>query len=170
MKDLIDIFDSKLKTNDIIIFEQKNFKDNNNVTTNRQSRDTTSPRNDKTLIRRNTSRSHTRGNSKSRLFSPRGKSASELKKNYYDTKGELVKNNYGTLTLYNDVALLSLLKNKNGAESSIGVPVLQAHANIEPKNTFANSTVAHIFQNIIPDNIILDQRVIERFLAYYKSK
>ena len=76
MKDLIDIFDSKLKKNDIIIFEQKNFKDNNNVTTNRQSRDTTSQRNDKTLIRRHTSRSHTRGNSKSRLFSPRGKSAS----------------------------------------------------------------------------------------------
>ena len=170
IKDLIDIFDSKLKKNNKIIFEQKYFKDNNTVTTGRQSRGTASPSNDKTLRRRNTSRTHTRGNSKSRLFSPRGKSASKLKKNYNDPRGELVKNNYGTLTLSNDVGLLSLQKNKNDAESSLGAPVLQTHANIEPKKTLANSTVTHNFQNCIPDDIILDQRVIERFFAYSVSE
>ena len=66
--------------------------------------------------------------------------------------------------------MLSLQKNKNDAESSIGVPVLQTHANIEPKKTLANSTVTHNFQNCIPDDIILDQRVIERFFAYSVSE
>lgn len=47
---------------------------------------------------------------------------------------------------------------------------MQTHANIEPKKTLANSTVTHNFQNCIPDDIILDQRVIERFFAYSVSE
>ena len=177
IKDLIDIFDSKLKKNNKIIFEQKYFKDSNSDNINRQSRGTTSPSGEKSARRRNPSLTHTRTNSRSRLYTSRGKSAGKLKKNYNDPKGELIRNNYGTLTLLNDVGLLGLQKNKNDNTESGPATVrpnisTYMNANLERKKTTPNSVLKRIcsFSNITPEDIILDQRVIERFFAYSISE
>jgi len=179
IKDLIDIFDSKLKKNNKIIFEQKYFKDNNDCNY-RHTTGTTSP-NEKNIRRRNTSGSHThtRTNSKSKLYSSRGKSAGKLKKVNTDKKqdlSELIRNNVGTLTLSNDIGLLSLQRNKNdnaeGGKGGLAAQILSSYSNLEPKKTTPNPVIQKMctFQNVVPDDIILNQRVVERFFAYSISE
>ena len=177
IKDLIDIFDSKLKKNNKIIFEQKYFKDNNDFNY-RHTTGTTST-NEKNIRRRNTSGSHTRTNSKSKLYSSRGKSAGKLKKTNNDQKNdlsELIRNNVGTLTLSNDIGLLSLQRNKNdnaqSGKGGIASQILSSYSNLEPKKTTPNPVIQKMctFQNCVPDDIILNQRVVERFFAYSISE
>ena len=177
IKDLIDIFDSKLKKNNKIIFEQKYFKDNNDFNY-RHTTGTTST-NEKNIRRRNTSGSHTRTNSKSKLYSSRGKSAGKLKKTNNDQKNdlsELIRNNIGTLTLSNDIGLLSLQRNKNdnaqSGKGGLASQILSSYSNLEPKKTTPNPVIQKMctFQNCVPDDIILNQRVVERFFAYSISE
>ena len=178
IKDLIDIFDSKLKKNNKIIFEQKYFKDNNDFN-NRNTTGTASSK-EKNIRRRNTSGSHTRTNSKSKLYTSRGKSASKLKKVNYDQKSdlsELIRNNVGTLTLSNDLGLLSLQRNKNdnnaqSGKGGIASQILSSYSNLEHKKTTPSPVIQKMctFQNCVPDDIILNQRVVERFFAYSISE
>ena len=177
IKDLIDIFDSKLKKNNKIIFEQKYFKDNHDFNF-RHTTGMTSP-NEKNMRRRNTSGSHTRTNSKSKLYSGRGKSTGKLKKVNNDQKGELselIRNNVGTLTLSNDLGLLSLQRNKNdnveSGKGGIASQILSSYSNLEQKRTTPNPVIQKMctFQNCVPDDIILNQRVVERFFAYSISE
>ena len=166
IKDLIDIFDSKLKKNNKIIFEQKYFQENNNESTNRQIRSPVSPSNERNARKRNPSLSHTRTNSKSKLYSSRGKSATKLK------KGDLNKNNIGTLTLSNDLGLMRLQNNKNENQDNVGSSTLNTQGNLEFRKTYISPVIQKIIdhKNISIDDIILDQRIIERFFAYSVSE
>ena len=171
IKDLIDIFDSKLKKNNKVIYDQNYFKENNDMN-NKTYRGPGSPNNDRSSRRRNPSFSNTRSNSKSRLYTQRGKSASRLKKVQTDSKGQLLKNNYGTLTLSNDLGLMKLQENKNeNLKTEIGSPI-KPQGNLEAKKSTPFSVFhrALSFKNIAPEDIILDQRVLERFFAYSVSE
>ena len=166
IKDLINIFDSKLKKNNKVIFEQNYFKENNNDTNTKHSRGYNSPT-ERSSRKRNPSFSTARSNSKSKL-SQRGKSASKLKKN---PKPDLIRNNYGPLTLSNDFGL-NLQQNKNeNLKTETGSP-LNTHGNLEHKKTTPNSIFTKFFSysSVVPDDIILDQRVLQRFFAYSISE
>ena len=160
IKDLIDIFDSKLKKNNKIIFEQKYFQDYNNK--NKQNKGLHSP--NERNRKRNNSLSHARTSSKSKLN--RGKSASKLK------KGDLCKNSLRALTLSNDLGLMRLQTNKTeNTDSAPGIPA-NTCGNLEQKNTPSCSVLKKLneLKNIFIDDIILDHRVIERFFAYSISE
>ena len=171
LKDLIDILDSKLKKNNKLIFEQNFFKENNNTNEpfNSKSRGPASPRTERGFRKKVPSRT----NSKTKLYSHRGNSANKLKKSYNEAKS-IMKNNYGVLTLSSDINLMSLQKNKNGnqkTETGPGSPQ-RTTGNLEHKKTTPISTFQKIlsFNNVNTDDIILDQRVIERFFAYSISE
>ena len=170
IKDLIDIFDSKLKKNNKVIFEQNYFKENNDMNNNKSYRGPGSPNNERSTRKRNPSFSNTRSNSKSKLYSHRGKSAGKLKK--ADSKGQLTKNNYGTLTLSNDLGLMKLQENKNdNLKTESGSP-MKPQGNLEPKKTAPISVFQRVlsYKNVVPEDIILDERVLERFFAYSVSE
>ena len=174
IKDLIDIFDSKLKKNNKIIYEQKFFKDDE--PNNKASKGNILSSNELSSRKRNPSGSHKRTNSRSRLLTSRGKSVNKLRKPYNETKGEMNKNEHGVLTLSNDVGLLSLQKNKNDITETrnakeAGISGMTS-GNLEHKKTSPNSAFqrAFNFSNCVADDIILDQRVIERFFAYSISE
>ena len=174
IKDLIDIFDSKLKKNNKIIYEQKFFKDDE--PNNKASKGNILSSNELSSRKRNPSGTHKRTNSRSRLLTSRGKSANKLRKPYNETKGEMMKNEHGVLTLSNDVGLLSLQKNKNDITETrnakeAGISGMTS-GNLEHKKTSPNSAFqrAFNFSNCVADDIILDQRVIERFFAYSISE
>ena len=174
IKDLIDIFDSKLKKNNKIIYEQKFFKDDE--PNNKASKGNILSSNELSSRKRNPSGTHKRTNSRSRLLTSRGKSANKLRKPYNETKGEMNKNEHGVLTLSNDVGLLSLQKNKNDITETrnakeAGISGMTS-GNLEHKKTSPNSAFhrAFNFSNCVADDIILDQRVIERFFAYSISE
>ena len=174
IKDLIDIFDSKLKKNNKIIYEQKFFKDDE--PNNKASKGNILSSNELSSRKRNPSGSHKRTNSRSRLLTSRGKSVNKLRKPYNETKGEMMKNEHGVLTLSNDVGLLSLQKNKNDITETrnakeAGISGMTS-GNLEHKKTSPNSAFhrAFNFSNCVADDIILDQRVIERFFAYSISE
>ena len=174
IKDLIDIFDSKLKKNNKIIYEQKFFKDDE--PNNKASKGNILSSNELSSRKRNPSGSHKRTNSRSRLLTSRGKSVNKLRKPYNETKGEMNKNEHGVLTLSNDVGLLSLQKNKNDITETrnakeTGISGMTS-GNLEHKKTSPNSAFhrAFNFSNCVADDIILDQRVIERFFAYSISE
>ena len=173
IKDLIDIFDSKLKKNNKVIFEQSYFKDNNNNEQNNKTyRGLQSPNNERIGRKRNTSFSNTRTNSKSKLFSHRGKSASKLKKGQNEPRTQLISNNIGTLILSNDLGLMNLQQNKNEIlKTETGSP-LNTHGNLEYKKTTPISVFHKILsaKNSLPEDIILNQRVLERFFAYSISE
>ena len=162
IKDLIDIFDSKLKKNNKAIFGQKYFKENDNVNNNNKNKSPT----DRSPHKRNVSTGYRRANSKTKLYSTRGKSANKLKKNYGST--EITKNNMGALTLSNNDLIIQRNQNQN---SEIGSP-LKTYSNLEHKKTSPNTAFLKklSFQNIVPEDIILNQRVIERFFAYSISE
>ena len=170
IKDLIDIFDSKLKKNNKVIFEQSYFKDNNNNNepNNKTNRGLQSPNNERIGRKRNTSFSNTRTNSKSKLYSHRGKSASKIKKGQNEPRTQLIRNNIGTLTLSNDLGLMNLQQNKNEIlKTETGSPV-NTYGNLEHKKTTPISVFHKILsaKNTLPEDIILNQRVLERFFAY----
>ena len=172
IKDLIDIFDSKLKKNNKVIFEQSYFKDNNNAPNNKTNRGLQSPNNERIGRKRNTSFSNTRTNSKSKLYSHRGKSASKLKKGQNEPRTQLIRNNIGTLTLSNDLGLMNLQQNKNEIlKTETGSP-LNTHGNLEHKKTTPITVFHKILsaKNVLPEEIILNQRVLERFFAYSISE
>ena len=169
IKDLINIFDSKLKKNNKVIFEQNYFKENNNnnETNTKHSRGYNSPT--ERSRKRNPSFSTARSNSKSKLYSQRGKSASKLKKN---PKPDLIRNNYGPLTLSNDFGL-NLQQNKNeNLKTETGSSPLNTHGNLEHKKTTPNSIFNKFFsyRTVVPEDIILNQRVLQRFFAYSISE
>ena len=171
LKDLIDILDSKLKKNNNLIFDQKYFKENNNSNEvfNGKNRGPGSPKNERGIKKMN----HSRANSKKNLYSHRGKSANKLKRNADSTKSGILRNNYGSLTLSNDIDLMSLNKNKNdNLKTEIGTGSPTYNGNLEHKKTSPISTFQKIlsFNNVNADDIILDQRVIERFFAYSISE
>ena len=172
IQDLIDIFDSKLKKNNKVIFGQDYFNDNNNETYCRTSRGQKNSNNEKSGRRRNPTLSHSRTNSKSKLSTQRGKSANKFKKAPNIRKGYLLKNNIGTLTLSNDLGIMKSQQNKNeNLKTEIGSPI-KTQGNLERKKTTPNS-VFHknlTFNNASPEDIILDQRVLERFFAYSISE
>ena len=171
IKDLIDIFDSKLKKNNKVIFDQDFFKENNNTVSTKRTRGVGSPT-DRTNRKRNSSLSHTRTNSKGKLYSHRGKSASRLSKNYNNPKLEIMKNNYGTLTLSNDLGMMNLQKYKNENQVTDSGSPLNTLGNLERKKTTPISAFQKIisYKNIVPEDVILNQRVIERFFAYSISE
>ena len=169
IKDLINIFDSKLKKNNKVIFDQNYFKENNNnALSNRRLKSPGSPT-DRSSRKRTSSLSHNRTNSKTKLNSHRGRSANRLKKSY--TKGETIKNNYGTLTLSNDLGLMNLQKYKSNQISDEGSPI-NTLGNLEHKKTTPNSFFQKVlsFNNVVPEDIILNLRLIERFFAYSISE
>ena len=168
IKDLINIFDSKLKKNNKVIYDQTFFKENNNNALN--SKRLKSPGStDRSNRKRNSSLSHNRTNSKTKLNSNRGRSANRLKKTY--TKGETIKNNYGTLTLSNDLGLMNLQKYKDNQITDADLPI-NTVGNLEHKKTTPNSFFQKIlsFNNVVPEDIILNLRLIERFFAYSISE
>ena len=172
IKDLIDIFDSKLKKNNMIIFEQSYFKDNGNEPNSKDKRGLQSPHNDRTSRKRNISFSNARTNSKSKLYSHRGKSASKLKIGQNDPRTPLIKNNIGTLTLSNDLGLMNLQQNKNENLKTETDSPLRTHGNLGHKKTTPMPVFHKILsaKNAVPEDIILDQRVLERFFAYSISE
>ena len=174
IKDLIDIFDSKLKKNNKVIFDQKYFQENNLTTDNynRQSRGPGSPRNERSSRKRKPSLTNLRSNSKSKLNSQREKSSNKLQKGLNDSRTKL--RNYRPLTLSNDIALMNLQKNKNEIQKTEGgnISPTNTQGNLENKKSTSISTFQKIlsFNNVTPDDVILDQRVIERFFAYSISE
>ena len=159
IKDLIDIFDSKLKKNNKIIYEQKYFQENND-TMNKSTKGFNSPPNERNR-KRKTSLTQTRTNSKSKLYTNRGRSAGKLK------KGDLK-----PLTLSNDLGLMRLQTNKNeNPDSTAGLPV-NTCGNIEQRIVPSCSVLQKISEhkNIHIDDIILDHRIIQRFFAYSISE
>ena len=166
IKDLIDIFDSKLKKNNKIIFQQKYFQENNNDVNNKEVKGSNSPRNERIIRKRNPSLPHTRSNSKSKLYSSRGKSAGKLK------KGELNKNNIGSLTLSNDLGLMRLQTNKNEIQDTGAGSRLNTQGNLENRKVAISPLIQKLIdhKNVSIDDIILDQRIIERFFAYSISE
>ena len=172
IKDLIDIFDSKLKKNNKIIFEQKYFSNektpeiNNkeNICNNEQNRNTVNSR------KRNISASHRRASSKAKSLKKfntvRGKSSTKYK------KGDNINtiNNIQTLTLSNDILLRNIIKNKNEKYNKIDTHIsVELNKNKNPENKKANQKLIN-FQNCANDDIILDKRVIQRFFAYSISE
>ena len=174
IKDLIDIFDSKLKKNNNIIYGQSYFKDYYNETNSRTNRGQQSSTNERSPRKRNNSlgRPKSRTNSKSKLYSHRGRSANKIKKGENEPRTQLTKNNIATLTLSNDVGLMNIQQNKmENLKTESGLP-LNTIGNLEHKKTAPIS----VFQKVIslkktePEDIILNQRVLERFFAYSISE
>ena len=176
IKDLIDIFDSKLKKNNKIIFEQKYFsnektsENNNNkenICNNEQNRNTVNSR------KRNISASHRRAASKAKSLKKfntvRGKSSNKCKKGDNINNINII-NNIQTLTLSNDILLRNIIKNKNEKYNKTDTHInveLNKNKNIENRKT--NQKLIN-FQNCVNDDIILDKRVIQRFFAYSISE
>ena len=72
------------------------------------------------------------------------------------------------LTLSNDILLRNIIKNKN--ERYIKTETHDNNSlNINRKATNNNQKIIS-FENCVPDDIILDKRVIQRFLAYSISE
>ena len=167
IKDLIDIFDSKLKKNNKIIYQQKFFQENTgNANSKHKTKGATSPSNERNSSRRKPSLIHTRTNSKRRLYSSRGKSANKLR------RGDNYKNNMKVLTLSNDLGLLRLQNNKNeNQDSNIGLPAMTS-GNIEQKKTPQSPLIQKINEHkkVYIDDVILDNRIVERFFAYSISE
>ena len=174
IKDLIDIFDSKLKKNNKIIFEQKYFSSNKaldinnnkeNINNNEQSRNTVNSR------KRNISSSQRRTSSKAKSLKKfntvRGKSSNRYKKG--DNNINIV-NNIQPLTLSNDILLRNIIKNKNEKYNKTETQMnTNLNKNKNPENKKTNQKLIN-FQNCVNDDIILDKRVIQRFFAYSISE
>ena len=175
IKDLIDILDSKLKKNNKIIFGQKYFNkdkktievnnlnlNNKENISNNEQRNTVNSRK-----RNNISATHKRTSSKAKSLKKyntvRGKSSNKNKRNDNN-----IKNNIQTLTLSNDILLRNIIKNKNEKYNQTETNINNANnAQLNQKKLYQKMIN---FQNCIPDDIILDKRVIQRFFAYSISE
>ena len=171
IKDLIDILDSKLKKNNKIIFGQKYFNKEkktievNNINLNNKEnisnnvqRNTVNSRK-----RNNISATHKRTASKTKSLKKyntvRGLSSNKNKRNENN-----IKNNIQTLTLSNDILLRNIIKNKN---EKYNQTESNTNAQLNQKKLYQKMIN---FKNCIPDDIILDKRVIQRFFAYSISE
>ena len=173
IKDLIDILDSKLKKNNKIIFGQKYFNKekktievNNINLNNKESININEQRNTVNSRKRNNiSASHKRTSSKAKSLkkcnTQRGKSSNKCKRNENNIN---IKNNINTLTLSNDILLRNIIKNKNEKYIQTDANI---NAQMSPKKTYQKLIN---FQNCVPDDIILDKRVLQRFFAYSISE
>ena len=175
IKDLIDILDSKLKKNNKIIFGQKYFNkdkktievnnlnlNNKENISNNEQRNTVNSRK-----RNNISATHKRTSSKAKSLKKyntvRGKSSNKNKRNENN-----ITNNIQTLTLSNDILLRNIIKNKNEKYNQTETNINNANnAQLNQKKLYRKMIN---FQNCIPDDIILDKRVIQRFFAYSISE
>ena len=175
LKDLIDILDSKLKKNNKIIFGQKYFNkdkktievnnlnlNNKENISNNEQRNTVNSRK-----RNNISATHKRTSSKAKSLKKyntvRGKSSNKNKRNDNN-----IKNNIQTLTLSNDILLRNIIKNKNEKYNQTEANINNTNnAQVNQKKLYQKMIN---FQNCIPDDIILDKRVIQRFFAYSISE
>ena len=175
IKDLIDILDSKLKKNNKIIFGQKYFNkdkktievnnlnlNNKENISNNEQRNTVNSRK-----RNNISATHKRTSSKAKSLKKyntvRGKSSNKNKRNDNN-----IKNNIQTLTLSNDILLRNIIKNKNEKYNQTETNINNANnAQLNQKKLYQKMIN---FKNCIPDDIILDKRVIQRFFAYSISE
>ena len=175
IKDLIDILDSKLKKNNKIIFGQKYFNkdkktievnnlnlNNKENISNNEQRNTVNSRK-----RNNISATHKRTSSKAKSLKKyntvRGKSSNKNKRNDNN-----IKNNIQTLTLSNDILLRNIIKNKNEKYNQTETNINNTN-NAQVNQKKLNQKIIN-FQNCIPDDIILDKRVIQRFFAYSISE
>ena len=173
IKDLIDILDSKLKKNNKIIFGQKYFNKekktievNNINLNNKENININEQRNTVNSRKRNNiSASHKRTSSKAKSLkkcnTQRGKSSNKCKRNENNIN---IKNNINTLTLSNDILLRNIIKNKNEKYIQTDANI---NAQMSPKKTYQKLIN---FQNCVPDDIILDKRVLQRFFAYSISE
>ena len=175
IKDLIDILDSKLKKNNKIIFGQKYFNkdkktievnnlnlNNKENISNNEQRNTVNSRK-----RNNISATHKRTSSKAKSLKKyntvRGKSSNKNKRNDNN-----IKNNIQTLTLSNDILLRNIIKNKNEKYNQTESNINNTNnAQVNQKKLYQKMIN---FQNCIPDDIILDKRVLQRFFAYSISE
>jgi len=175
IKDLIDILDSKLKKNNKIIFGQKYFNkdkktievnnlnlNNKENISNNEQRNTVNSRK-----RNNISATHKRTSSKAKSLKKyntvRGKSSNKNKRNDNN-----ITNNIQTLTLSNDILLRNIIKNKNEKYNQTETNINNTNnAQVNQKKLYQKMIN---FQNCIPDDIILDKRVIQRFFAYSISE
>ena len=171
IKDLIDILDSKLKKNNKIIFGQKYFNKekktievNNINLNNKENISTNVQRNTVNSRKRNNiSATHKRTASKTKSLKKyntvRGLSSNKNKRNENN-----MKNNIQTLTLSNDILLRNIIKNKN---EKYNQTESNTNAQLNQKKLYQKMIN---FKNCIPDDIILDKRVIQRFFAYSISE
>ena len=171
IKDLIDILDSKLKKNNKIIFGQKYFNKekktievNNINLNNKENISTNVQRNTVNSRKRNNiSATHKRTASKTKSLKKyntvRGLSSNKNKRNENN-----IKNNIQTLTLSNDILLRNIIKNKN---EKYNQTESNTNAQLNQKKLYQKMIN---FKNCIPDDIILDKRVIQRFFAYSISE
>ena len=164
IKDLIIIFDSKLKKNNKIIFDQNYFKNENNTNNNKENINiNNNERNTFNTRKRNCSLSNIRSSSKTK----------SLKK--YNTTKRISSNKYKrndiniqSISSSNDFGLRNILKNKNDKyNKTVTNTNIETKKNLEKKKT---NLKAINFQNCVPDDITLDKRVIQRFFAYSISE
>jgi len=181
IKDLIDIFDSKLRKNKNIIFGQEYFNQNNNTNNNKENINNNEPRttknsniDNKNQRKRNNSSlrrtASSKGKSLSKYKNTRGKSSAGIKRHNLQN----IKNNTPSLTLSNDIGLRNLIKNKNEKynKTETHVSINNNLNNVNLNNLEKKKSYQKLisFQNCIPDDIILDKRVIQRFFAYSISE
>ena len=170
LKDLVDILDSKLKKNKNIIFGQKYFNKektievNNINLSNNENLTLSEKRNTVNSRRRNNisatnKRTSSKAKSLKKFNTVRNRSSNKSKKNENNAK-----NNLHILTLSNDILLRNIIKNKNEkynqTETNMNVQLSPRKLNQKNVN----------FQNCIPDDIILDKRVLQRFFSYSISE
>ena len=170
LKDLVDILDSKLKKNKNIIFGQKyfnkektievnNINPNNNENINLSEKRNTISSRKRNNISATNRRTSSKAKSLKKFNTVRNRSSNKSKKKENNTK-----NNLHILTLSNDILLRNIIKNKNEkynqTETSMNVQLNPRKLNQKNVN----------FQNCIPNDIILDKRVLQRFFAYSISE
>ena len=164
IKDLIIIFDSKLKKNNKIIFDQNYFKNESGINNNKENINiNNNERNTFNTRKRNCSLSNIRSSSKTK----------SLKK--YNTTKRISSNKYKrndiniqSISSSNDFGLRNILKNKNDKyNKTVTNTNIETKKNLEKKKT---NLKAINFQNCVPDDITLDKRVIQRFFAYSISE
>jgi hypothetical protein len=170
LKDLVDILDSKLKKNKNIIFGQKYFNKEktievNNVNlSNNENLTLSEKRNTVNSRRRNNisatnKRTSSKAKSLKKFNTVRNRSSNKSKKNENNAK-----NNLHILTLSNDILLRNIIKNKNEKYNQT-----ETNMNIQLSPRKLNQKNVN-FQNCIPDDIILDKRVLQRFFSYSISE
>ena len=165
LRDLIDIFDSKLKKNNKILFDQEFFNNDNNIENNKENnKENISKNEQKNTIdskKRNCSASNKRSSSKVKSLKKyntvRDKSINKYKKN-----GNV---NIQTLTLSSDIGLRNIIKKKNENNYNKTLTNVKTETNKNIDNKIANQKMINFF-NCVSDDIILDKRVIQRFFAY----
>ena len=168
IKDLIDILDSKHKKNKKIIFDQPYFKNENNLNKIKENintnTNTNEQRNTINSRKRNASASNKRSSSKTKSlkknYTSRGKSSNKYRRK---------ENNIQVMTLSSDIGLRNIIKNKNEKynKTVTNMNIELVNKNLENKRPYQKNIN---FQNCVPDDIILDKRVLQRFFAYSMSE